>query len=386
MFQKISRVGGSAIVGVGLLVGIAERAVVPMPYRADAQLTTTVLAMGGLGYETIETDLIKRVLGGRYANEENLVGLPWPGQLTPFNGTLTLNESVSAGLVTMDEAIRNTPGPKIVAGASGSTLVVDEEMRRLANDPTAPPADELSFVVLGDANRGIFKQLRGVKVPILDYTVPQIPVTMYNLTVVTGQYDGMGDWPDRPWNLLADWNALTGMGLLQQIVPQEIVDALKLEAFGSVHYDAMFADLTKIPAANITTSVNALGGVTTTYVVPTADLPMLRPLKALGVPQETIDALETVLRPIIDSAYVRNDPAWLKPITQPVPPAATTAVNAPRGANRALMTPVKATTVVAAAAVGEADGTPAPIVSSSHPKPGDTGQQHRPRRGPGRQG
>ena len=141
MFQKISRVGGSAIVGVGLLVGIAERAVVPMPYRADAQLTTTVLAMGGLGYETIETDLIKRVLGGRYANEENLVGLPWPGQLTPFNGTLTLNESVSAGLVTMDEAIRNTPGPKIVAGASGSTLVVDEEMRRLANDPTAPPAD-----------------------------------------------------------------------------------------------------------------------------------------------------------------------------------------------------------------------------------------------------
>ena len=148
----------------------------------------------------------------------------------------------------------------------------------------------------------------------------------------------------------------------------------------------MFADLTKIPAANITTSVNALGGVTTTYVVPTADLPMLRPLKALGVPQETIDALETVLRPIIDSAYVRNDPAWLKPITQPVPPAATTAVNAPRGANRALMTPVKATTVVAAAAVGEADGTPAPIVSSSHPKPGDTGQQHRPRRGPGRQG
>ena len=385
MFETISRVSASAIVGIGLVVGIADRAVGPSSYRADVQLTATVLAMGGLGYETIETDLIKRVLGGRYANEENLVGLPWPGQLTPFNGTLTLNESVSAGLVTMDEAIRSTPGPKIVAGASGSTLVVDEQMRRLADDPTAPPADELSFVVLGDANRGVLKQLRGLKVPILDYTVPEIPVTKYNITVVAGEYDGMGDWPDRPWNLLADFNAAAGSGLLQQIVRQEIVDALALEAFGSVHYDAMFADLAQVPKENVTTMVNAAGGVTTTYVVPTADLPMLRPLKALGVPQVTIDTLEAVLRPVIDSAYVRNDPAWLKPITQPAPPAATTiTVTGTSAARRAMQAPGKPTP--AAAAVGEADATPAPTVSTSHEKPGDAGQSHRSRRGSGRQG
>jgi len=385
VFETISRVSASAIVGIGLVVGIADRAVGPSSYRADVQLTATVLAMGGLGYETIETDLIKRVLGGRYANEENLVGLPWPGQLTPFNGTLTLNESVSAGLVTMDEAIRSTPGPKIVAGASGSTLVVDEQMRRLADDPTAPPADELSFVVLGDANRGVLKQLRGLKVPILDYTVPEIPVTKYNITVVAGEYDGMGDWPDRPWNLLADFNAAAGSGLLQQIVRQEIVDALALEAFGSVHYDAMFADLAQVPKENVTTMVNAAGGVTTTYVVPTADLPMLRPLKALGVPQVTIDTLEAVLRPVIDSAYVRNDPAWLKPITQPAPPAATTiTVTGTSAARRAMQAPGKPTP--AAAAVGEADATPAPTVSTSHEKPGDAGQSHRSRRGSGRQG
>jgi hypothetical protein len=41
---------------------------------------------------------------------------------------------------------------------------------------------------------------------------------------------------------------------------------------------------------------------------------------------------------------------------------------------------------MAAAAVGAADGPPAPIVSTSHEKPGDAGQPHRPRRGPGRQG
>ncbi len=385
MFEKISRVGAAAIVGVGLVVGITDRAVGPS-FRADVRLTTTVLAMGGLGYETIETDLIKRVLGGHYANEEKLVGLPWPGQLKPFKGTLTLNESVSAGLVTMDEAIRSTPGPKIAAGASGSTLVVDEEMRRLANDPTAPPADELSFVVLGDPNRGILKQFRGVKVPILDYTVPEIPVTKYDVTVVTGEYDGLGDWPDRPWNLLADFNALAGAGFLQDIVPKEIVDALALRAFGSVHFDAMFADPSQVPKENVTTLVNAAGGVTTTYVVPTADLPMLRPLKALGVPQGTIDSLEGVLRPVVDSAYARNDPAWLKPINQLAAPAATVATNGTRAPKRASETPGKPTVVAAAAAVGEADGTPAPTISTSYKKPDDRSQLHRPRRGPGRQG
>jgi hypothetical protein len=226
-----------------------------------------------------------------------------PGSLTP-----SLNQSVAVGLVNMDTAIRNTPGPKIVIGASASTLVVDEEMRALANDPTAPPKDELSFVVLGDANRGMFKQIRGIKLPLFEYTVPEIPVTKYDVLVVAGEYDGLGDWPDRSWNLLADVNALAGTSLFQQIMPEPIVTALHLEDFGSVHRVAMDADLTKVPAQNITTSTNALGGVTTTYLVPTPDLPILRPLKGLGVPQPVIDALEKVLRPIIDSAYIRNDP------------------------------------------------------------------------------
>jgi hypothetical protein len=63
-----------------------------------------------------------------------------------------------------------------------------------------------------------------------------------------------------------------------------------------------------VPQKNITTTVNSLGGVTTTYLVPTPDLPMLRPLTTLGVPQNVVDSLEKGLRPIVDSAYARNDP------------------------------------------------------------------------------
>lgn len=348
MRSSLSGLGAAALAGLAVMTAIAEPTAPPVVYRADVPLSATVLAMGGIGYETIETDLITRVLGGRYAGEDNLVGLPWPGQLTPFNGTLTLNQSVSAGLETMDAAIRSTAGPKIVIGASGSTLVVGEQMRRLAGDPTAPAADELSFVVLGDANRGIFKQVRGLTLPILDYTVRELPVTKYSLTVVSGEYDGLGDWPDRPWNLLADLNALAGTGLLQQIVPESVVAALGLEGFGSVHYDAMFADLSTVPKENITTTVNKAGGVTTTYLVPTPDLPLLRPLTTLGVAPEVVSTLDKVLRPIIDSAYIRNDPAWLRPAHRPegVGPV----MRVPR-------TPVRPTAAVAAPAAAAAAQT-----------------------------
>ncbi len=339
MLEKLGNFAGTALLGVGMVVGAAEP-VVPPALTAAPRLTATVMAMGGLGHENVSEDLIKRVLGGRYADEEKLVGLPWPGELAPFNGTLTLNESVTAGIPTMEEAIRTTAGKKIVAGASGSTLVVDEVMARLATDPSAPPADELSFVVLGDANRGMFAPFRGVTLPIFDYTVPAIPVTKYDVLVVSGEYDGMSDWPDRSWNLIADLNALAGTGILQQVLPEDIVETFKLEAWGSVHYDAMFADLSKIPPENITTSTNALGGVTTSYLVPTADLPLLRPLTAMGVPPQIVGALQSVLRPIVDSAYLRNDPfgrnskGWGGRVSQPREVATSAAVRARSAASR----------------------------------------------------
>lgn len=352
----LSRFGAAALAGLAVVASVAVPTATPKVYRADVGLTATVLAMGGLGHQTIEPDLITTVLGGRYADDESLVGLSWPGELAPFNGTLTLNQSVTAGLETMDAAIRSTPGPKIVIGASGSTLVVAGEMRRLAGDPGAPPADDLSFVVLGDPNRGIFKHLRGLTLPILDYTVSPPPVTKYDLLVVAGEYDAFGDWPDRPWNVLADLNALAGSGVLQQILPQSIAIALGLDAFGSVHYDAMFADLTQVPQQNITTSVNAAGGTTTTYLVPTPDLPLLRPLTKWGVAPEVVSALNTVLRPVIDSAYIRNDPAWLTPV--------------PRPGSGGPVTRVPGTPVPPSAAVAEQIGAASPS---------DTGPRHRSR-------
>lgn len=360
MFGALGKLAGATIVGLGATaaVNVCEPTIAPTARTSDLTLTATVLVMGGLGYEDVDPALIPTLLGGRYANETCLDepclrGLPWPGSLVP-----SLNASVQVGIVNMDTAIRNTPGPKVVIGASGSTLVVDEEMRALANDSTAPPKDELSFVVLGDANRSMFRPLQGIKLPLFDYTVPEIPVTKYDVLVVAGEYDGLGDWPDRWWNLLADYNALTGTSLIQQIVPDPIMSALHLEDYGSVHRQSMDADLTQVPAKNITVSKNELGGITTTYLVPTPDLPMLRPLKGLGVPQPVIDALEGVLRPIVDSAYYRNDPMTIGSTARPDIPTVMTASSA-----------VARPRAVKAAAAGSAAASSAVAGSGSGSKP-----------------
>jgi|GEM_PF-2535328 len=338
MLENVGRIGGAAVVALGLMTAVTDSSALPIRYTADLLLTTTVLGMGGVGFNDINTDLIGQVLNHRYATGYNLVPVQWPAQLSPFNGTLTLDQSVKVGVANLDAAIRDpaNTGPQIVVTVSGTTLVADEEMQFLAKDPTAPAKDQLSFVLLGDANRGVFKGFQGIKLPTFD-VIPVVPVTKYDVTVVAGEYDGIANWPDRWWNLLADANALAGMGLLQQILPQEIVDQFHLNDLGSVHSDSIrYTDLAQVPAKDITTTTNALGGVTTTYLVRTADLPLLRPLKSLGVPQDVINVLEKVVKPIIDSAYVRNDPPcalpqWLRPSAPTTAARSATAARAAGG-------------------------------------------------------
>ena len=157
VLDKLSEVSGATTVGLGLVVAVNESGTVPMPLTAEFELTAWVPAIGGLGYEAVEPELTARVAGGRFGHKEHLIGLPWPGELAPFNGTLTLNQSVAAGLESLEPATRNTPGKKI-----------------LASEPNGRSAEEISFVVLGDADPGVFKQLRGLTLPIFDYPVPGI--------------------------------------------------------------------------------------------------------------------------------------------------------------------------------------------------------------------
>lgn len=132
-----------------------------------------------------------------------------------------------------------------------------------------------------------------------------MPDSQYDIVVLKQEYDGVADFPDRPWNLLADANALAGIMYLH-----------------FREHDG--ASYTGIPETGGVTTVSELGGKTTTYLLPTNDLPLTQPLRELGVPSRAVDALDSVLRPVIDAGYARNDPKHAVGTAVPARPRART--------------------------------------------------------------
>jgi hypothetical protein len=68
--------------------------------------------------------------------------------------------------------------------------------------------------------------------------------------VVTNQYDGLSNFPDRPWHLLAVANAIVGASVYHNVPSYT-------QAFETVVNG-------QVPDEYVTTTVNAKGGVTTT--------------------------------------------------------------------------------------------------------------------------
>lgn len=177
-----------------------------------------------------------------------------------------------------------------------------------------------------------------------------LPVTQYDLKVVVAQYDGIADAPDNWLNLLAVANAY--MGAKQ------------------FHTSAAFtSDLSQVPEQDITVVKNIAGGTTTTYVVPTAVLPLLKPLIDKGIPASEIEALDKFLRPIIDSAYVRT---WTGHAIVQQSPTPTNA-SAPTTAASPTTEPSPAVLRAAAPASDtpavESSATPAPTKARSETAP-----------------
>lgn len=338
MLGYVARICSALPVALAVIAGLTVTSV-------SWVLTATVYVIGGVGWETLDDDTMEAIAGGMFNDGTNtFVNIPWLGKLGEIG---TSAASASNDLYAL---IRGTEGAIVAIGASGSTMAINDVMRRAAsdfaaNDPTAPDPDDITFVVLGDAERSFFPALTpffGQTLPGVNYTVQPIPVTPYDVMVVNGEYDGAADWPNRPFNLLAVANALAGSGAF--------------EGFGSVHFDAIFTDPATVPAENVTTTVNALGGVTTTYLVPTPDLPLLRPLPTHGVPKPAVDALTALLRPVVDFGYSRND--W-RPPTGGMPRSATRPQRGAQIRAQINTAPVSATPIAATEAMDTGSGTTA---------------------------
>jgi PE-PPE domain len=285
--------GDEVSVRVFIAVVIAALGIASVPPIARAD---TALMLGGtpipsyLGW-IIETPVYP--FNAQYFAQYTFKTVPYPQTIGPFSGigTPTMGQSVATGKVHLDAAIHGTGGPMLVIGNSQGSLPTDAVRAKLENDPDAPPRSQLSFLVNGDPEQrgGLFNVLfaPGAYVPILDYTVLGPVESRYDLVVFTFEYDGIADFPDRPWNLLADLNALFGV-------------AYRHAATGSLNPYA-------IPDEDITITTNSKGATTTTYLGRAEHLPLTEPLRRLGVSADLLNAVDSVLRPIIDRGYSRND-------------------------------------------------------------------------------
>jgi hypothetical protein len=273
-------------------------------------------------------------IGEEYYNSADAtrVVIPYPGGFWPVTGldSPTVGESVAVGTNNLDAVIRSTSGPIVVIGLSQGTLVLDAEQARLASDPNAPPPDHITFIKAGDPGHllaRIFKP--GTHVPLIDYTVPAPVESQYNTIDIVGEYDIFSDPPDRPWNLIADLNAIAAAGY-----------------YG--HSSTGFSDPASVAPEDITVTTNSTGATTTTYLIRSEQLPLVRALQDnTGLSPETAQRLDQVLRPVVDSAYVRNDGSSSPTLIRSMPRVTVPPVAAPVGvAGPAVTGPLLATSAV----------------------------------------
>ncbi|MGE2832848.1 PE-PPE domain-containing protein [Mycobacterium sp. SMC-4] len=255
---------------------------------------SSALVIGGISTPSLHDVVMSRLLGGALQDRER-VSVQWPAEAGPYTGRddLPLGQSINIGVenlsaeidAALDRLERDENGNVLngetvtVVGLSAGSLVVTEVLREMADDPDAPDASEINFIVVADSSRQ--ELIRDARYnPRYDYTYQPAPQTEYDTIEVTGEYDGLADFPDRPWNLLAVANAFVGSVF--------------------VHVPVMFADLDDVPPEYITTTVNSQGGTVTRYLVPAERLPLVQLLPFL-------EPMEPQLKEIIDRGYSRND-------------------------------------------------------------------------------
>ena len=133
------------------------------------------------------------------------------GALTPHNPQ-PLDASVASAADRLVEQIRQTPGPKIAVGYSAGASVVEAAAERLSNDPSGPPAGDLSLITVGSLDDGLEQMVPpGTYLQSIGYTVRQSAPTKYRKTVITDRNDGLASsMPDPRAHPLAALNSVSG--------------------------------------------------------------------------------------------------------------------------------------------------------------------------------
>ena len=166
----------------------------PVTSRDESTLPTTVLTLEPLDYNLGGNTLVWELRGAPCAGRE-VVKVDYPASL----GRNSIDDGVSA----LDALIHSTPGPKLVFGHSQGAQVASRWLRTHADGPDAPPANELSFLFIGNPLRKYGGYIVGR--PEVDGVIglPTRNDTPYTVTDIALQYDGWADAPTGPGTLAA---------------------------------------------------------------------------------------------------------------------------------------------------------------------------------------
>jgi hypothetical protein len=297
--------------GRSLVLALFACALMSVPFaRADdANDPLNALMMGGttaptpseFWQDTIVTDYIDPATGANYTP----VLVPTPESLA--------STSVPIGLADLQAAMGQQPAdtPYLVEGYSQSAQIAVDEKIALMQAGQHP---DVTFLVLGDPNRpngGLDERFDGMYTPGLgggngaldgaeptDAGIPTIDIA--------NQYDPVADYPQFPIDPLSDLNALFGLIYAHAaygdgIFPEEIPALWP----PSEPLTGPFADEYTLGSTEI---VKQVDGDTTFYFIPTTDLPLLDPLRSLGVPESVLNIFQPALQVIVEAGYDRSIP------------------------------------------------------------------------------
>ncbi|OBG28621.1 PE-PPE domain-containing protein [Mycobacterium sp. E3198] len=289
--------GIAATLGLGAAAPAAPLPAATIPPFPANQLSYFI---GGTGVPIPSPSFVTRANALYVQSMGALQALYTPEQLYPLTGvkSLPLNQSVAEGVTILDNtlynAIHNQGQSVTVFGISQSAIISSLEMQNLANGTSLfganpPGANMLNFVLTGNEvnpNGGMLSRFPNLSLPALglDFYPAMNANTPYHVANYTLEYDGFADFPRYPINILSDLNAVAGI----------------------VFVHTTYLDLTPTQVNNAIQLPTSPGytGNTSYYMIPTADLPLLKPLDAIPViGKPLVDLLQPDLKVLVNLGY-----------------------------------------------------------------------------------
>jgi hypothetical protein len=280
----------------------------PIAKADDPDDPLNALMMGATGMptpsefwqDTIVTDYIDPATGSDYTPVMVATPASYASTSAPI-GLADLQAAMAAQQL-------NYPGdPYLVEGYSQSAQIVVAEKIDLMEAGQHP---DVTFLMLGDPyrpNGGMVERLTGLVIPGIGLFNGNDPTDAGIPTIdIANQYDGFADFPQFPIDPVSDLNDLLGIiyahaGYGDGPLPEEIPSLWPPS-------EPLTGPYTDEYTLGSTETVQQVDGDTTFYFIPTTDLPLLDPLRSLGVPESVLNIFQPALQVIVEAGYDRSIP------------------------------------------------------------------------------